>query len=54
MTVGVIINPKSAKQGRKGKALAKALEGVSNVAVEQIHDFADLPDILKGFAQAKD
>ena len=53
MTVGVIINPKSAKQGRKGKALAKALEGVSNVAVEQIHDFADLPDILKDFAKRK-
>lgn len=53
MTVGVIINPKSAKQGRKGRALAKALEGAPDVAVEQIHDFADLPDILKGFAKRK-
>ena len=53
MTVGVIINPRSAKQGRKGRALAKALEGAPDVAVEQIHDFADLPDILKGFAKRK-
>lgn len=53
MTVGVIINPKSAKQGRNGKALAKALEGARDVAVEQLHDFADLPDIVKGFAKQK-
>ncbi|MGI9414125.1 MAG: diacylglycerol kinase family protein [Hyphomicrobiales bacterium] len=53
MTVGVIVNPKSAKQGRRGKALAHALEGAQGVAVETLDDFADLPDILKAFAKKK-
>ena len=53
MNVGVAINPKSAKQGRKGKALAQALDGVEGVATELIEDFSLLPEIIKAFAKDK-
>ncbi len=53
MNVGVLINPKSAKQGRKGKALAQALNGAPGVVTESIDDFTLLPEIVKSFARQK-
>lgn len=53
MSVGVVINPRSARQGRKGKVLAKALDGAPGVQTELIEDFALLPEILKSFAKQK-
>lgn len=53
MTVGVVINPKSAKKGRKGKGLIRALEGAPGVATQILEDFSDLPPLLKDFAKRK-
>ncbi len=53
MSVGVVINPRSARKGRKGKALARALDGAPGVTTELIHDFALLPDIIKSLAKQK-
>jgi hypothetical protein len=53
MNVGVVINPKSARQGRKGKALTQALNGAPGVVTETLDDFSVLPDIIKSFAKQK-
>lgn len=53
MNVGVIINPRSAKKGRKGKALARALDGASKLAVHVLDDFADLHEVLTDLAERK-
>ena len=53
MTVGVIINPKSAKKGRKGQGLVRALEGRSGIHCAVLEEFGELPDVLKDFAKRK-
>lgn len=53
MTAGVIINPKSAKKGRKGRELIRALEGRSGVHCAVLKDFGELPEVLKDFAKRK-
>ena len=53
MTVAVLINPRSAKKGRKGKALASALNGVPDLIVEELHDFSLLPEIIAELSRRK-
>lgn len=53
MKVGAVINPRSAKQGRSGKAFTRALDGASGIAIEILDDFTVLPDIIKSFAKQK-
>ncbi len=50
MKAGVIINPKSAGAGKKGKALAKTLGGMPDIATVLLDDFTALPEILADFA----
>ncbi len=51
MKSGVIINPKSAKTGRKGRALSQALAATPDVLTSTLDDFSLLPEILKSYAE---
>jgi hypothetical protein len=52
MKAGVLVNPKSAKGSRKGRALEQAMNGLPHVLTRRIDDFARLPELLAEFAAA--
>ncbi|WP_137389752.1 diacylglycerol kinase family protein [Rhodoligotrophos defluvii] len=52
MTVGLIVNPASARGSGKGLALAHELAGYRQVQVRVLDRFAMLPDVLKDMAAA--
>jgi hypothetical protein len=50
MKAGLVINPLSARNGRKGKALAKAMERVHEVPFRLLQNFDQLAEILEDLA----
>lgn len=52
MTAGILINPASAKTGKKGHALARAASGMPGVVLRRLDDFSRLGDHIRDFAQA--
>ncbi|WP_342641222.1 diacylglycerol kinase family protein [Rhodoligotrophos ferricapiens] len=52
MTIGLIVNPASARRSGKGLALAHQVAGYRHVETRILEQFASLPDVLKDLAGA--
>lgn len=53
MTTAILMNPASAKTGKKGKALERAAAAVPSILFERLEDFSVLETQLKQFAKEK-